>query len=725
MNSKIILFLSFVFLFTNIQATVKGKVTDSKGEAIIGASIYWLNTSSGVASDIDGTFEIAEDFQSKSLIISNVAYSSDTVEVLDTKVFLNIVLQDISLSEVSVVQRGGALLKSRVSVIQTEKIGRNELCKAACCNLAESFETNPSVDASYSDAATGAQQIKLLGLSGAYVQLMTENIPNFRGIASVYGLNYVPGPWIESIQISKGTASVVNGYEAITGQINVEYKKPATEEIAAANVFASDAGRVEANVNVSADINDHLSTAILAHYSDELVELDHNNDNFMDMPMVRQYNLINRWLYHRDNYELRAFVRGLGERRIGGQIDGDYLIDIDTKRYEFFVKNAFIFDAEKEQNIGIILNGSLHTQNAKYGLKSYDGDQKNLYLNMIYASKMGDLSKISTGISFNFDKYDERMVDIQEISMPRNELVSGVFAEYTLNLNDKFIALAGLRADYNSLYKKAFVTPRLHLKYNANEHLHFRATAGKGYRSPNVLSGKNNFLASNRKFIIDDNLKIEEAWNYGVSGQAHIPIPFLDRELELSAEWYYTDFINQVVEDIDSNPHEIHFSNLSGKSFSNVLQFEANMEIVRGLTFMAAHRITDVKTTIGGTLREMPLTSRSKSLITVSYQTPLRKWQFDFTAQFNGSGRLPDADAVNPLWNKEFKSYTVLNAQITKYFRTWSVYLGSENLTDFVQHNPIIDVQNPFEENFDATVIWGPVHGRKCYVGFRWALEKL
>ncbi|MDR0811121.1 MAG: TonB-dependent receptor [Paludibacter sp.] len=727
MKSKIFLFLVFTFLVAGLQANVRGKVSDTKGESIIGANVYLLNTTSGVVSDADGNFEIPENRDSKTLVISNVAYQSDTLEISDASVFLNVILKEVSLAEVSVVQKGPGLLKSRTAVIQTEKINKTELFKAACCNLSESFETNPSVDASYSDAATGARQIKLLGLSGDYVQMMTENIPNLRGISSLYGLNYIPGTWMNSIQVSKGTASVINGYEAITGQINVEYKKENDTEIVGANVYGNDAGRVEANANAAIKINENLSTGILAHYSDDFIEIDNNRDNFMDMPMVRQYNFANRWRYEKNNYHLQVFLRGLSEMRKGGQIDGDYHIDIDTKRYEFFTKNGFILNPEKERSLGIIFSGSLHTQNSNYAGKTYNGNQKNLYLNLIYATNFGKFSKITTGASVNFDKYNEiyKLDMAYAIPVPilrRDELVSGAFAEYTFNVNDKFIALAGLRGDYNSLYNRFFITPRLHLKYNVNDYLYFRATAGKGYRSPNVLAEKNNLLASSRDFRVDNDLKMEEAWNYGISAQSYIPL--WGRELSLSAEWYYTDFVNQVIDDMDSNPHEIRFSNLAGKSFSNVLQFEANMEVVKGLTLTAAHRITNVKTTIGGVLREKALTNRSKSLLTASYQTPLKKWQFDFTAQFNGGGRLPDADAEHPLWDKEFKPYTILNAQITKYFRTWSVYAGSENIGNFVQTNPIIDAANPFGADFDATMIWGPVHGRKIYVGLRWALER-
>jgi outer membrane receptor for ferrienterochelin and colicin len=723
MKKTVLVLNAILFLFASLQATVRGKVTDAKGSPITGVNIYWLGTTTGVASDVSGEFALESTSVTNKLVFSNVSFNSDTVTVLNPNEPVHVMLNEvISLSEVSVVSKSPGTIKPRTSVLQTEKITAAELCKAACCNLSESFETNPSVDVSYSDAATGAKQIKMLGLSGTYVQMLTENIPNLRGISSAYGLGFIPGPWMESIQVSKGTASVINGYEAITGQINVEYKKPQTSEIVAANVFASDAGRVEANLNASAVLSPYLSTGILLHASDEFMSIDENGDGFMDMPMVKQYNFINRWYYKKGDYISQAFFRALSENRMGGQVSGDYHIGIDTKRYEFFLKNGYVFDNVKGTSVGFIVSGSLHSQNAHYGLKKYEGNQGNLYANLIYQTSFGDAHKLSTGASFNFDDYNETLFLTQSTVFPRREYVPGIFAEYTLNLNDKFIALAGIRGDYNSQYG-SFVTPRLHLKYNLNEHLHFRGSIGKGFRSPNVLAENNYLLASNRAMNIEPNLKMEEAWNYGLSLQSYIHL--FDRELSLTGEWYYTDFKQQVVVDMDSNPHAVSFANLNGKSYSGSAQIEANMEVVKGLTLTMAHRINDVQTTIGGVLREKPLTNRSKSMITTSYQTPLKKWQFDFTAQFNGGGRLPDPDTTSPFaWEKEFDPYTILNAQITKYFRTWSVYLGSENITDFVQKNPIIDVQNPFGSNFDAAMVWGPMHGRKLYIGFRWALER-
>ncbi len=721
--------LLLIIITATVSAQVRGVVSDTSGEPIIGINVYWAETTVGVATNEGGEFELPLPTQSNRLVFSSVSFNSDTIVVSDPSQFIEVKLNEvIELSEVSVVQKNLAVVKPRTAVFQTEKITADELCKAACCNLSESFETNPSVDVAYSNAATGAKQIRLLGLSGAYVQMLTENIPNMRGISSAYGLGFIPGPWMESIQISKGTASVINGYEALTGQINVEYKKPQTSEIVGANLFASDAGRIEANVNASAIINDKLSTGVLLHASDEFRDNDHNDDNFLDVPKIRQYNAINRWYYTDGNYTSQVFLRGLYENRRGGQVDGPYKIGIETRRYEFFTKNGYVFDHTKGTSLGFILSGSWHEQEAHYGLKTYDGKQGNVYVNLIFQTSFTDAHKLSTGASFNYDNYDEKLHlanadDGSILNISRQEAVPGVFAEYTFNWNDKFIALAGLRGDYNSYYDRFLVTPRLHLKYNINDYVHLRASAGKGYRSPNIWAENNYLLASNRMVIDMEKLKMEEAWNYGVSVQTYIPL--FGRELNLSGEWYYTDFVQQVVTDMDTDAHQVSFYNLnSGRSYASNIQFEANMEVVRGLSVTLAHRITDVKTTINGNLREKPLTSRYKSLFTASYQTPLKKWQFDFTTQLNGGGRLPDPDELNPLWEKEFDPYVMLNAQVTKYFRTWSVYLGSENLTGFMQKHPIVDVANPFGSDFDATVIWGPTHGRRIYIGFRWALDR-
>jgi len=719
---RIIQILCMLLTCHLLTASIKGKVMNIKGEPISSANVYWQNTKVGTVTNELGEFLISDSETANKLIISNVSYIPDTITVSNNAVNLNIVLNDrIQLSEVSVLGKNSGTIKLRSAVFNTEKITAAELCKAACCNLSESFETNPSVDVSYSDAATGAKQIKLLGLPGTYVQMLTENIPNLRGISAPYGMGFIPGPWMESIQVSKGTASVVNGYEAVTGQINIEFKKPPTSEKVALNVFASDAGRIESNLNASVKLNEKLSTGLLLHASDELFSFDMNKDGFMDMPMVKQYNIINRWYYKTDNFISQLFVRALTETRLGGQMSGLYKIGIESDRLEFFLKNGYIINQESGTSVALIISGSNHNQLSEYGLKSYTGKQNSLFSNLIFQTQWTRAHKLTAGINASFDQFNELMPVVSLNPFLKKEFVSGIYGEYTYEFAEKFMAMGGIRADYNNLYG-TLITPRMHLKYNLSEHLLFRLSAGKAYRSPNVMAENNFLLAGNRILSIAPDLKIEKAWNYGISAMADVDVA--EREIMLTGEWYYTNFDQQVVTDMDSDPHKVAFSNLNGISFSHSAQIEASTELFPGFKLNVAHRVNIVKTTIGGVLRDKPLTNKSKSLITISYQTPLKKWQFDYTAQFNGGGRMPDPDLNNPLWNSIFAPYTIMNGQITRYFKTWSVYLGGENLTNFIQQNPIIDVKNTESPNFDASMIWGPLHGRKIYIGFRWAINR-
>lgn len=721
----ITLFFAMGVVLTHAQS-VQGKVVDDTGAPIVGAIVKHLTSNNAALTTVDGAFKLDELPKNAQLLIQYVGYISDTILVSDFNTNLKIVLKEgVRLNDLQVVEKAPGLINNRNSINLSQMISSAELCKAACCNLSESFVTNPSVDVAYSDAATGAKQIKLLGLAGTYVQMLNENVPTLRGISAPFGLGYTPGPWMESIQVSKGASSVINGYESVTGQINVEYLKPSKADPISVNAYTDNEGRLEANVMGALPLTKKLSTGILAHIEDGNIEHDENGDKFMDMPMMSQQNIMNRWQYLGKNYMLNLMLRALNEERHGGQLSSvanPYKIEIDTRRYEFYAKNGFIFHDKQESSIGLIVSGSWHENNSIYGLKQYDGKQTNWHTNLIYQTTFSKEHKLSAGTSWNFDKYNEFLFLNQELNQYNTEeSTPGVFAEYTYNYNDKFIAMLGMRADNSSLYGN-FITPRAHLKYSPIKALSFRANAGKGYRSPQVLAENSFLLASSRNLIIANDLKQEEAWNYGATATWYIPIQ--KKELSVQAEWFYTDFVQQAIADMDTNPHQVSISNLDGASYASSMQLELSFEPIRGLTLTAAHRITDTRATINGVLREKPLVNRSKSVFTSSYQTRLKKWQFDFTAQLNGGGRLPDPDATNPLWDKEFDSFTLLNAQITKYFRTWSVYLGGENLTGFVQKNPIVDVANPFSSNFDASMAWGPIQGAKVYAGFRWSLSK-
>ena len=790
---KIILAVLFmVASWVGVYAHAWGTVLDDKGEPLVGANVYWAGTTVGVATDLDGRFQLEPVKSTNLLVTSFMGFHNDTTAVTAHSELTIVLVSDLLLEEVDIVERKMAVLRSRLTPLATETLTGEALCMAACCNLSESFETSASVDVAYSDAATGAKQIRLLGLSGTYVQLLTENTPNIRGLAQSFGMEYIPGPWMEAIQVSKGTSSVLNGYEAIAGQINVEYLKPQKQDPIALNAMISTETHAEVNATGGWNLNDKVSTGILFHAQNMSLELDHNHDGFLDMPKNTNVNLLNRWYVKTGDYTGQFLVRGLYDRRIGGQTQeasslspfasSPYKIDLNTWRVDGFVKNGYVFDAELGTSIGIITAASYHNQRNTYGPRHWNAAHTNAYLNAIFQTSFDDSATdlwddhshmLSTGLSLNYDGYDEVLSLPQGINQNTYlfdlwEVTPGIFAEYTYTYKDKVTLLVGIREDYSTRYG-FFTTPRMNLRYAPFEWWTVRGSIGLGYRSPNAIADNAAYLASNRMYyaydrvsdngygIMDGILAQERSMNTGVSTVFYIPMG--KRELQLSGEYYYTKFLDGVIADMDRSLHGITLYNMhdvdGAQYFSHNWQVEANMEILRGWSMTAAFRYTDVKQTTFNTaanefqLRDKPLQNKFKGIITTSYQTPLKTWQFDLTAQFNGEGRMPDGFVI-PEGSNQYtmhngyiyhKWYPQLLGQVTKFFRTWSIYLGAENITNFTQDNPIKGERvlgdkairreakgggfvDPYSANYDASMIWAPIHGWKMYLGFRWALER-
>lgn len=614
--------------------------------------------------------------------------------------------------------------RSLTRVESVDIIGQNQLIRAACCNLGESFTANPSVDVSYSDAATGARQIKLLGLSGTYVQMLTENVPNLRGASLPYSLGYVPGPWMQSIQVSKGASSVKNGYESTTGQINIEFIKPQATDGIRANAYLDNELKQELNLDGSIHLNSRLSTGTLLHFENRQTDHDGNGDGFMDMPKIRQYNLMHRWAYVSPVWISQLMVRVLRDERTGGQsgkhggslTEPLYTTMVNTDRIEAQWKNGFTVNADHNTSIALMLHGSRHDAENRFGNTLYDVTQKNGYAQLMFETDLTARHNLCVGASVNHDDYEERGTLSLPLNLLNHETTAGIYAQYTYKLGDRLTVMPGIRWDHSSLYG-GFFTPRLHVRYSPWEMLTLRASAGKGYRTPHPLAENTTLLASGRTVIVDTDLQQEEAWNMGLSAGLHLPVK--GKTLELNAEYYYTDFVHQTVANFDGTQgeHTLAFENLQGKSYSHTFQIDATYPFFDGFTATGAFRLNDVKCSYDGELRQKYLTSRYKGLLTLSYKTPLELWQLDVTGQLNGGGKLYD--------RTDYPAYFQLQAQVTREFRHFSVYLGGENLTNYKISEPIQHAHHPWSPSFDATQIWGPVTGAMAYIGIRIRFEKL
>lgn len=718
----------------DVQGNVSELNEDQERTPLPFVNVYWSGTQHGTVSDENGDFTITRHGSADhQLVFSFVGFANDTLLVKAGQSEVEIILTSgEALDEVTIAKRFGGSYISKLKPIKTEFITEAGLQKLPCCNLSESFENSATIDVGYSDAVTGAKHIKMLGLAGVYSQILFENIPYLRGLESAFGLNYVPGPWMESIQISKGAAAVINGYESTTGQINIEYKKPEKSDPLFVNLFANSVGRFEGNVTAAIPVNEKWSTMLLAHGSTMQNKIDRNKDGFLDIPLNRQVNFNNRWKYNPEgNVRLQFGISVMDELREGGQMDFDYDrdqggseyygINIATRKYQGFGKIGFLFPGKPYKSIGFQTQATWYSQESLYGMNRYDGNQMSYYANLIYQSIISNTNHIiNFGASYQYDNFQERL---NAEAYNHIESVPGLFGQYTYTHPEKFNGIAGLRVDHNSAYG-LLITPRLHLRYNFDKHTALRASAGRGYRSANVLAENTGVLASSRVLHFAEEFDMEKAWNYGLNITRGFPL-VEGREINASIDFYRTDFQNQVVVDIDRDPGAVYFYNLDGKSYANSFQAEVSLEPVERFDITLAYRFNDVRSTINGQLQEVPLTTRYKGLITLSYATPFRKWAFDFTGQLNGQSRLPDTQSNPPEYQLDEYSpqYFILHAQVSKRFKWFELYVGAENLTDFRQEDPILASDDPFGPNFDASMVWGPLLGRRFYAGIRYTLK--
>lgn len=647
------------------------------------------------------------------------------------------------LEEVKIKVQQKGLKKSLKGASNTTLVTSKELLKAACCNLAESFETNPSIDVNFSDALTGTKQIKMLGLTSPYIMITEENIPSVRGASQAYGMSFTPGTWVESIQITKGAGSVVNGYESISGQINTELLKPIDDIPFFLNAYGDNSSRFELNTHFNKKVNDKWATSLLVHGSGRFGHHDNNNDGFLDNPQGKQLNVTNRWQYANQETGWVSFLnaRFMRDEKLSGEIHFDpnrdklttnhWGSEIETERLDFSSKIGYVFKDMPYQSIGFQNAFSLHNQQSYYGLNQYDIKQQSFYSNLIFNSIIDNTrNKFSAGINFAFDNYSE-FVNTIDVSRIDNSI--GAFFEYTFDDSDKFSYILGGRIDtHNRL--GTFFTPRLHVKYNVFENSVLRLSAGRGKRAANIFAENQTLFASSRQFsVLDTNGKIyglnpEIAWNYGVSFTQKFK--FFSKSADITLDFYRTDFQNQAVVDVMNFPQQVLFYNLKGKSFANSLQFDFNIELKKHLNLRTAYKYYDIATDyISGTFQR-PLQAKHRLFANIEYETHIldkgQQWKFDFTTNWLGKQQLPYT-ASNPEEDRfpEFSpSFAVMNFQVTRTFSSiFEMYLGGENIGNYRQDRAILDSDNPFGTNFDASIVYAPIFGNMYYAGLRFKIK--
>ena len=734
------------------QETVSGLIMEASNKneqtPLAGANVYWLNTTVGAVTNIDGAFTVTYKPEYKKLVVSYVGYKTDTLTITNPNQNIKHWLQPTdNLDEVTVTNRKQTISKSYLKAANVINVSSDELLKAACCNLSESFETNPSIDVNFADAISGTRQIRMLGLTSPYILIATENIPSVRGASQAYGLSFIPGTWVESIQITKGAGSVVNGFESIAGQINTELVKPSTDDALFVNLYGASSERLELNTHINTKVNNRWQTGLYIHGNTHQKKHDVNNDGFLDMPLFNQINIMNRWQYIDTKNGFVSFInlKFLNDDKQTGQLgfnpDTDRLTtnswgsEIDTKRYEVSAKFGYVNPEVPWQSLGVQTAFSSHKQASYFGLNTYDITHNSVYANAIYNSIISDSRhKIKTGLSYTHDSYDEF---VNTTDYGRTENAVGAFFEYSHDNLELFNITAGLRVDYHNLWG-VFITPRLHARYSPWSKSAFRASFGRGKRSANIFTENQQLFSTSRTINVMNSsdlrrlkgaygLNPEIAWNYGVSYLQGFNL--FGRKADITLDFYKTDFINQVVVDWE-NPLEINFYNLEGKSFANSFQAELNYNVFEGFDLRTAYKFYDVQTEYTSGRLERPLTPKHRVFTNVGYETKQNEngtqWKFDTTFNWLSSQRFANT-APNPVQlqlPERSPTVATVNAQITRVFSPkFEVYLGGENITNVRQLNPILGADDPFGANFDSTFVYGPIFGSLYYAGLRFRIK--
>ena len=742
MKKHILLLLILFSLKPYAQENLDGRVLAKEaGETIplIGANVFWLNTQIGTITDEEGKFSLPYLGTEELLVMSYIGFKSDTLSIKENRLLIQFLDESDSesLDEVTLTKRRKAIQKSYFEAQNIIYVNSDELLKAACCNLSESFETNPSIDVNFSDALTGTKQIRMLGLTSPYLLITEENIPMVRGASQAYGLSFTPGTWIESIQITKGTGSVVNGFESIAGQINTEIKKPFSDVPFFFNLFTSANGRQEANLQGNWKINDKWSSGMFVHGNQRTEKIDGNGDDFLDVPLTKQINVLNRWQYINSEKGWVGFgtIRLMQDQKQVGALEFNNENDrgqnrlwgseINTNRIDASLKIGYVFPEFSFRSFGFQSAYSQHKQEAYYGFRVYDIDHQSLYTNFLYNSIIGNTkNKFKAGLNFSYDRYLET---VDTFYFNRSDSSLGSFLEYSYDNLENFTLVAGVRLDIHNRLG-TFVTPRLHLRYLPQVNTIIRFSLGSGRKAANIFAENQTLFGTNRQINILKNggsiygLNPEKAWNYGASIRQIFNL--LGSGGDITLDYYITNFTDQVVADWESEG-QILFYNLEGLSRANSFQLSIDYNLSQSMSLRFAYKNYDVKTTYDSGFLQLPLQAQNRFFANFGWESKRNakqaQWRWDLTCHALGKQRLVSnqrdpAGSYSP-------AYSLWNSQLTRAFSSkFELYAGIENLGNYKQLSPIVGVEDPFGINFDTAQIYAPIFGRMVYVGLRWNL---
>ncbi|WP_421802237.1 TonB-dependent receptor [Flagellimonas sp.] len=732
------------------SASLNGKVTDN-GQPLPLANVLLKGTEMGTATDIDGVFELTGiqpgDYV---ILVTSLGYQPYQTKISlrdGVNKSINIQLESSAQSLDETVVTGTLKPVSRLeSPVPVEVYSPTFLKKNPTASVFDALQNVNGVRPQINCNVCNTGDIHINGLEGPYTLVLIDGMPIVSGLGTVYGLTGIPNSLIEQIEIVKGPASSLYGSEAVGGLINIITKNAISAPEFFADGFATGWGEYNLDVGSKISIGDKTNLLLGLNYFNYDVPVDNNGDNFTDLTLQDRVSIFQKWNFERKDNRLFSLAgRFFYEDRWGGEMQwtpeyrgGDeiYGESIYTRRWEVLGKYQLPF----EEKLLLSFSYNDHNQNSVYGDTEYLADQRIGFAQLTWDKTAGN-HDLLFGSAVRYNYYDDNTPATTEAD---NIWIPSVFVQDEYSFAPKHSFLAGLRYDYDQRHGN-ILTPRAAYKWKISDNDIFRVNAGTGFRVVNLFTEDHAALTGSREVIIAEELKPEQSVNVNINYLKKI-YSNNGTFIGLDASAFYTRFSNVILPDYETNPNQIIYDNLDGKSVSQGVSANLDIAFPSSFKIMVGATWQDVSSTENGVTQQQILTESITATWNLSYTFHALKLTADYTGNLYGPMRLPLLGDLDP--RSEYSpTWSIQNIQFTyKGLNNFEVYGGIKNLLDWTPNrgnpfiiarandpfdrevtfdsngNAVATANNPYALTFDPSYVYGPNQGIRGFFGLRYTV---
>ena len=488
-------------------------------------------------------------------------------------------------------------------------------------------------------------------------------------------------------------------------------------------------GQVGAAVTARQKLSPSLQTKLSGGIDVNSLDVDRNEDLFLDRPRGHNLFLTNKWTWNSQNSGkyARANAIVLDRQQIWNQLPTSLSsYGTDETHRQYGISALFGTDVLGTDAIQVNLTGNSYSQENTFGIGSggqsipellhnASSRQQSLETRVSYKRGWSESHSSRAIAGFRYSTTDQEW---DNMLVSREELIPSLYLNHKWKVNRRLSIYSALKWDYHSIYGNQ-LNPELHTNYYFNDETAIKLSGSRSYRAANIIYESLPFLVSNRKLSLDETADAEKAWNAGLSfsKQQSIGSHRFYYVLKVQQQWY----TNLIVQDMEQAHDELHLYNLDGRAS----QTHAGIELTwrfHTLKVKGTYKYVDAQTTINGELKQNLLTPKHVSSLYGSYNLNTSQLRLPFSVSsiliFYAGQRYKEG-------NLDVTSSSILQLDCNATWHPHSNFdlsIGGQNLLDMRMTNPVQGATDPSDGLFDAGQIWGPVLGRRFILEGKWRI---